>query len=221
MENETKPVESETQAPVTTDSVRELIEEVVAKYGLTDLENRAVSEWMAGGFSDMNRLIHSPEKVPDRLKEPVSIANKIAISALEKLPPVTAEQLKIVTNGDKDSFDENRPLRRDIYIPDPDKFVDAYQESLEKGTPFTEKTFFGTTTKDEKQFSQFSENGNVQYEITAKLDGTGRGRSIDNFYGQEFGEGEVLFAPNSKFKVTGIEKTPGEDGKWKIKLQEA
>lgn len=63
---------------------------------------------------------------------------------------------------------------------------------------------FGTTHLDADEMDYFSRGANVQYIVKPKLDGTGGGRSVDSYKNQAY-EGEVLYVPGTRFRVSKVE----------------
>lgn len=169
-------------------------------------EAATLAHWIGGGYEDMNKRIYAPNSFKSPKKEGLLTIDEIATIALHKLPPITTQQVEKEAVLKNQGFDPQEPLKRFVTIKtDVDAFVKGYQEAVDNGEPYLEKIFFATTHLRKEQMGYFSENANVRYLIKPKLDGTGSGRYIDH-YKNAANEGEILYPPMTKFKVSSVKK---------------
>jgi hypothetical protein len=87
----------------------------------------------------------------------------------------------------------------EIKAKDLKEFLKPFREAAESGKEYIEPTFFATTALKRK----FSMLSNVEFIVKPKENGSGR--TVDQYKNTMF-EGEVLYPPFSKFKVTKIEE---------------
>lgn len=195
---------------------------------VTDEEGLALANWLGHKYTIMSRRMWDPDALEEDQKAPALTADLLTAKALHKLPPATLDSIleKSKIHLDKDRVDENglpfketeatlkerleKPLNRFMALGDnAQNFVQRYKDALEKGGGIEEENFFGTTHHSAGNMTHFSEKANVIYKVKAKLDGTGQGRYVDHFKNQA-DEGEILFPPYSKFKVTQVDDPPKE-----------
>lgn len=128
-----------------------------------------------------------------------------ATAALKALPPVTMKQVK--AHQDSEGWD-GKTVKRWVSIPD-DK-LNGFLSGYEPDKDVTEKGMFGTSTRDAEGMRMFSGPANVEFVVTPKLDGSGRGKFLEDYKVDPInpngkGEGEILYEPGTKFKVLKIE----------------
>jgi hypothetical protein len=183
------------------DKIDRLMEE-----GLTEIEAHGVAAWIDNNYEPINRAIYAPEMLKSDADRDYAEGTGIrALQGLQKLPPYKHEDLKKAADGEE-LLEEGR-LRRGITVSSDNlaNVLKPYQDAIGK-PEYLEPTFFATSGN---KTIDFVKSANVVIEVKSKSDGTGQGRAIDKFKGDLF-EGEVLYPPFSKFKVTEIKESKGE-----------
>jgi phage gp29-like protein len=170
---------------------------------LSDDEALALSTWIGSNYSSMNKVLYDENFGTEPYRKAVKVTDLLAAKALYKLPPVTQEQITGEAKKKKEKFDPKKPLGRYMHIDNPEEFVKKYQDALSGDGTIREPTFFATSHTQRKDFGFCDHNTNLTYDVNPKLDGTGTGRYIDHFKNQ-MSEGEVLYPPQSKFKVIAV-----------------
>ena len=162
-------------------------------------EISAITSWKQTGYAAMNAILLGSEHKS-------AVAERVinAARGLKKLPSYTEKDIENQVSEYEGSARKDGKLSRGISgIKDLNKFLKPYEEALSSGKTHEEPTFFATTYLEG---NHFLENAQVEYVVGHKKDGTGQGKLVDNF-SKDLKEGEVLFQPYSKFKITNIERT--------------
>jgi Protein of unknown function (DUF935)/ADP-ribosyltransferase exoenzyme len=170
---------------------------------ISEDESLGLSTWIGSQYSSMNKVLYGGELDKEVDKKAVETADLLAAKALHKLPPVTQEQIAREAKKKKEKFDPKKPLGRYMQVDNPEAFVKQYQDALKGDGTIRESTFFATSHIPREKFGFCDHNTNLTYEVKPKLDGTGNGRYIDHFKNQ-MSEGEVLYPPQSKFRVVAV-----------------
>lgn len=182
---------------------------------LSDDEALALSTWIGHKYASMNAILYGGKVGSGIDINAVETTDLLAAKALHKIKPATAKQIAAQAKKKGEEFDPDKPLGRYMTVDNPAEFVKRYQDALAGNGEIRESTFFATSHIDRADFSFCNTNTNLTYEVKAKLDGSGNGRYIDH-YKNAMSEGEVLYPPETKFrvvavtppKVTGIGKGP-------------
>jgi len=158
---------------------------------LTKAEADAVAHWINHEYKTVNKSIYAPNSLSPKDKK-IGEAGAIRTSqALRKMPPVTSKEIRKIAKE----------------LPDLDAFLAPYEQAQKSGKPHLEPTVFATTAKN--NLDHFQSGAQVTFVIKAKLDGTGSGRTVDQ-YKNEAWEGEVLYPSFTGFKVNKITRQQGE-----------
>jgi hypothetical protein len=164
-------------------------------------EAAALANWVGHDYGLMNKRIYAPDSLTASEKVAILTVDELATQALMKMPRVTAAQAKKHADEHFDDFDPKKPLERFISVPDPEGFVNTYRKALNSGETHVETSFLATSHSEHNPFKKGEKN--IKYEVKGKLNGTGQGRYVDDLKNAIY-EGEILYPPFSKFKVTGI-----------------
>jgi hypothetical protein len=170
-------------------------------HNLNDDEAAGLAAWLSNGYRPMGELARKGSvgyDVPGG-DDGVRGSLKNAAAALKKIPAVTQNQLK-----ERDQ-PLGQPLSRFIQVDKPGEFIQKYKDSI--GKDFVEPSFFGTSAQDggTQTMQLYSTKANIIYKVNPNLTGNGQGRYVDDLKGwKEDNEGEVLYPPNSRFKVKGV-----------------
>jgi phage gp29-like protein len=170
---------------------------------LSDDEALALSTWIGSNYTSMNAILYGGELEKGVDRQAVETTDLLAAKALHKLSPVTQEQITSEAKKKKEEFDPKAPLGRYMKVDNPAEFVKKYQDALKGDGSIRESTLFATSHIPRKDFSFCDHNTNLTYEVKPKLDGTGNGRYIDH-YKNTMSEGEILYPPQSKFRVVAV-----------------
>ncbi len=177
---------------------------------LTKAEADAVAHWINHEYKTVNKSIYAPNSLSPKDKK-IGEAGAIRTSqALRKMPPVTSKEIRKIAKerGEPSELAKDKKLRRHIKdVPDLDAFLAPYEQAQKSGKPHLEPTVFATTAKN--NLDHFQSGAQVTFVIKAKLDGTGSGRTVDQ-YKNEAWEGEVLYPSFTGFKVNKITRQQGE-----------
>lgn len=173
----------------------------------TPEEAEALANWLGSKYPTMSKRIWNPQNTSDP-DGGILAADILAAKALHKLPPVTTEVVTRQAALKGHDFEPSKPLQRWMKVDDPAAFVKQYQDALQGDGTLREQNFFGTSHLEAKQMGYFSSGANVIYKVNAKLDGSGKGRYVDNFKAGA-DEGEILYPPMTKFKVKSVTEPQG------------
>jgi hypothetical protein len=177
---------------------------------LTKAEADAVAHWVNHEYKTVNQSIYAPNSLSPRDKI-IGEAGAIRTSqALRKMPPTTDKEIRKIAEerGEPSELAKDKKLRRHIKnVPDLDAFLAPYEQAQKSGKPYLEPTVFATTAKKNLDF--FEGGAQATFVIKAKLDGTGSGRTVDQ-YKNEAWEGEVLYPSFTGFKVNKITRQQGK-----------
>ncbi len=166
-------------------------------------EAAALSTWIGSKYTAMNKILYGGDLNTWENEKAIKTTDLLAAKALHKLPPATVEQIAANAKEKGEKFDPTAPLGRYMHVDDPAEFVKQYQEAMKGDGTIRESTFFATSHIPCEEFGFCTYNTNLTYEVKPKLDGTGSGRYIDHFK-NSMSEGEVLYPPESKFRVVGV-----------------
>lgn len=195
---------------------------------LSELEVRALLAWTGNDYEPINRVLYSSDEEFEEMEASdraygvsASILATKAISKVEEKYKYSRENL--VRFGESrartvKSFRDDELLSRALIIKDKDlnNFLKPYRESLDNGSNHVEKTFVATTAL--KQI--FDDTATVELLIKAKQQSSAtKGILADEFKMGTIYEGEVLFPPFTKFKVTNISNPNTEYSDHKTKLE--
>jgi hypothetical protein len=177
---------------------------------LSDDEASAISTWISneqyGGktkYATMNRALWDPDRLTAEsavIKAQVDVVNRLAVVGLHKLPSITVADVQAKAAAKNADFDPNAPLQKH-FEKMPPGFADKYRKALAGDGLIREETFFGTTHLAKLDWVETGSNVTVQ--IKPKWDGTGQGKYIDHFKNGA-SEGEIMFPPQSAFKVNAV-----------------
>ena len=177
---------------------------------LTQAEADAIAHWINHEYQTVNKSIYAPNSLSPKNKK-IGEAGAIRTSqALRKMPPATDKEIRKIAKerGEPSELAKDKKLRRHIKgVPDLDAFLAPYEQAQKSGKPHLEPTVFATTAKNNLDF--FQSGAQATFVIKAKLDGTGSGRTVDQ-YKNEAWEGEVLYPSFTGFKVNKITRQQGE-----------
>ena len=127
---------------------------------------------------------------------------KAAVQALVKLPQPNADEI----NGLANRLAKKMPPIDDARMASLNRFASmspALLATYKKDSIVTEQAMFGTTYLNEKEFYAFSKGADTHFIVKSKgFDGTS-GKAMDSFKKAAF-EGEILFAPGTRFKVADV-----------------
>ena len=170
----------------------------------TSREVKAVAAWLGAQYRDMAKTFYAPTAIsPERRKAAIA-ATELAISGLKKLPAVTEQELVEGSKRLGDPIDLTKPLHR--YMRDMDS---NYIGQFTVGELLPDVGLFAASYAPQEPVNYYNFYGrraNLRFDITAKLDGTGAGRYIDDLKTSAV-EREILFTPDTKFLVKSIKTT--------------
>jgi hypothetical protein len=173
------------------------IDRLVAS-GLSREEALGVLTWVGSYYQPINKSIYGGKQDKDDADYGEGAGIR-ATQGLRKMPSYTHDEMQKMAG--KMPLNEAGVLKRGIQIDDVDAFVASYEKAIGKDD-FKEPSFFATSASKN---TGFLATANVVYEISAKADGTGQGKAVDNLKNKAF-EGEVLYPPYSRFRVTAVER---------------
>ena len=177
---------------------------------LTQAEADAIAHWINHKYQTVNKSIYAPNSLSPKDKQIGEAAAIRTSQALRKMPPVTDKEIRKIAReqGEPSELAKDKKLRRHIKgVPDLDAFLAPYEQAQKSGKPHLEPTVFATTAKNNLDF--FQSGAQATFVIKAKLDGTGSGRTVDQ-YKNEAWEGEVLYPSFTGFKVNKITRQQGK-----------
>lgn len=176
--------------------------EKLKQQGLSDMEAMGVAAWTDHNYKSINRVIYGDSNYIDPQRELYGkSAGFWAAKGLAKLPSYSKSEILKMVNERGLSMIKDGHLARYVNIAEDqmDSFLSPYRDAIGK-SEFKEPTFFATTALTDSGF----EGQNTQFLIKPRSDGSGQGKLVDPFKNDTF-EGEVLFPPYSRFRVTKIE----------------
>lgn len=190
-------------------AVAERYEQIKLRHpSLTKSEAIGLANWIGPNYRYINRALLGLEK-PDSEPQPwAKPAGKAINKALAKLPKLNEQSLsemaeavanKELAKAKVAEFLESGKLYRGIRIAEPAEFL-AKNGIVPGGQMSTDHLF---ATSFDSGLATFS--GNVQFILQAKLDGSSRGRLIDDLKRSRF-ESEVLYPLGTKFAIENIEQ---------------
>jgi hypothetical protein len=179
--------------------------------GMDKYEASGTTDYIGSAYREMNALFwdkDAKKKLGDHSYELNVARVKAASSGLRKLPPVTADALdSLVSKGHKSALPySGGVLTHGLKLEgvDLDSFVEKHKLAAKSGSP-VEAGKFLSTAWNEGGHPGFMSKANVEIAVTAKMDGSGSGRLVDQYKNHLF-ENEILFPPDTKFKVTKVEQ---------------
>lgn len=170
---------------------------------LSNDEALALSTWIGSKYASMNAILYGGKLDYGVDVKAVATTDLLAAKALRKLPPVTKEQIERESKKKNEPFDSDKPFGRYMQVDSPEEFVKRYQDALAGDGEVRESTFFATSHIDRKDFGFCGHGTNLTYEVKSKLDGKGSGKYIDH-YKNKASEGELLYPPETKFRVAAV-----------------
>jgi hypothetical protein len=179
---------------------------VSAIEGMSSGEALALSHWLGVSYPQMSKRIWNSKNERGSVGAKEYLDSTIlAAKALRKLPPVTESQ---IVDGAKEKGADytpgqsmNRWMRMDA--DQIDGFISKYEQNI--GKTVVEDNFFGVSHLGAKDMGMFSEGANITYSVKSKTDGSGQGRYVE-WVKTLASEGEILYPPMSRFKVTNVTK---------------
>jgi hypothetical protein len=175
---------------------------------ITTGEAAGFAAYIGNHFSEMNMSFWDRENFELTDPEAFRLADARATGAaiaLKKMPVVTRESLADATKSHIKASPtaDDGLLTHSMTLDDPDKFMKQFKVGEEIGAGK-----FLSASWAEGGHSGFAEDANVEFKIKPKLNGDGAGRLVDQYKNFMF-EDEILYPPDTKFKVTKIEKKKG------------
>jgi hypothetical protein len=178
--------------------------------GMNKHEASGMADYIGSDYNAINAIFwdqNAKEKLGSRY-EAVLAKAKAAESGLSKLPPVTAGAINALVSEGHTSAKPytGGVLTRGVKL-DPatlKTFLKKHQSAVDEGSPVGAGQLLSAAWNDGGHPS-FMKNANVEIAITAKMDGSGKGRLVDKYKNTVF-ENEVLFLPDTKFRVSKVEK---------------
>lgn len=175
---------------------------------VTKEEAYALATWVGEKYRPMNAVLYGGDLDESVDRQAVETTTILAAKALHKLPSVTKKQIAARAKQKgytKEQIEDetNQPLGRYLAIENPEEFIKPYQEALKGDGTIRESTHFATTHISREKFAFANENTTVTYKVNARLDGKGKGKYIDHYKNGMF-EGEVLYPPQTKFRVVAV-----------------
>lgn len=165
-------------------------------HNLSKAERYSVAEYTNVNYDEINgtlRGIRKNKELQQNLQDEVNAIR----SGLNKMPSTDSP---VVYRSVKPSSSIKYKQQKEL---------DDIYDSYEVGKDFTEPAFLSTSTEPLEGFG-----GNLRYEIIPKKGSQGKNISDYSFVP---GEGEVLFPPNTSFKV--VDKFIKDNTKW-IRIEE-
>ncbi|WP_206754806.1 phage portal protein, partial [Microcystis wesenbergii] len=175
---------------------------------LTKAEANAVAHWINHEYQTVNKSIYAPDSLSLKDKTLGEAAAIRLSQGIRKMPPVTAQEVtkQAALRGRQAELAKDGKLRRHVgNLPDVDAFLAPYIQAQKSGQAHIEPTVFATTARNNHGFG---DGAQVTFEIKAKMDGTGAGRTVDQYKTKAW-EAEVLYPASTGFKVNKIKKKAG------------
>ena len=175
---------------------------------LTKAEANAVAHWINHEYQTVNKSIYAPDSLSLKDKTLGEAAAIRLSQGIRKMPPVTAQEVtkQAALRGRQAELAKDGKLRRHVKnLPDVDAFLAPYIQAQKSRQAHIEPTVFATTARNNHGFG---DGAQVTFEIKAKMDGTGAGRTVDQYKTKAW-EAEVLYPASTGFKVNKIKKEAG------------
>ena len=174
--------------------------------GMSSDEALALSHWLGVSYPGMSKRIWNSknEKNNPNAKEYLD-ASILAAQALRKLPPATEDQISKEAKDNGEDYTPGQAMNRWMRMDADqlDGFISKYEQNI--GKTIVEDNFFGVSHLSAERMSAFSDGANITYSVKSKTDGTGQGRYVE-WVKTKAMEGEILYPPMSRFKVTNVTK---------------
>lgn len=181
---------------------------------ITEQESLGLAVWVSEEYMPINKAIYSSDEEFEKIKDTEEMrigvaAGLYAAKALLKLPQYDQAEMEEAAENEGESLRIDGRLSRMLNIKPADikDFIAPYEKASKESTAFEEKTFFATSALE----NPFDSDFNVEFLVKPKSQtkGGSSGRMVDKFKNQLF-EGEVLYAPFTKFAVEKIERSSEE-----------
>ena len=168
--------------------------------GLTTEEALAVATWVDSKYQPINAAIYNPSANNFFEKDYGEASGIGMVKGLKKLPKATKERIEALAEKNFQKANTSK-YKRTIEVNDPDSFLAPFERALSEGKTYIEPSAFATTTRTNLKFF----DGNVELRVKPNYDNP-KGVLVDKYKNNAY-EGEVLYAPMSRFKVVSIDKS--------------
>jgi ADP-ribosyltransferase exoenzyme len=189
--------------------------------GLTEAEAIGFGSYIGSDYSEMNQLFWDKNaeanlgKYGQKEYLLAAAKNKAARDGMTKLKSFTLEELNNYSkskNGEE--YDGKRPLihgMKNIDKKTAEAMYEQHKAVMDSGGTKLAGKFLSTSWQKDGN-SAFMYKANVVIKVTPKTDGSGAGKMVDQYKTSMF-ESEVLYPPDTKFKVTKIVKLDKQPSK--------
>lgn len=174
---------------------------------ITYQEADAFEKYIGADYGEMNKALWNAEVISRNAEkhERTLAKNRLAVSAMKKLPATTLDDIREVDPSSfRDFLDKGSYLRHDMTVSPAMRksMVKKYRGLMDADDPVIMEKFFSTTFQPQGE-GMFAEGSNIKILVKGKLDGSGNSVLVDR-YKNFANEREVLFRPNTEFRILSV-----------------